>query len=110
MPDAALPPPSPYACRWCARGCTDDPHRSGWPRGDRRFRHRKWNGFGGLAATVVVVTLVTISLLLGAIATVAALLRRERWVPAQVAGFAVNFFVGLPIVAHALPDVLRRWL
>ena len=62
----------------------------------------------GLAAVAVLLVGVVAGLGLGAIATVVAIVRRERWIPLQVLDALVNFGIGLPLLATFLsPGIMR---
>jgi energy-converting hydrogenase Eha subunit E len=56
------------------------------------------DGFTGMAAMFLGILAFGLSLALGAVATVIAVARRERWPALQVLAFLVNFGVGVPLL------------
>jgi hypothetical protein len=56
-------------------------------------------GKGSLAPVAVLLLSVAAGLALGAVATVIALMRRERWIPLQVVAFLLNFGTGFLLLA-----------
>jgi len=67
------------------------------------FALRGGDGFAVMAGASVGLVLVAAALGLGAIATMVAVFRKERWVALQVVGFALNVGIGLPLILHILP-------
>ncbi len=53
------------------------------------------SGVRGMGAVAIVLLAVVGGLVLGAISTVVAIVRKERWIPLQVLAFLMNFGVGL---------------
>lgn len=56
-------------------------------------------GPGSLAPLAIALVAIAAGLAVGAVATVIALVRRERWIPLQVVAFLLNFGVGLLLMA-----------
>jgi hypothetical protein len=62
----------------------------------------KGGGFAVLEASALGIISIAIGSGLGAIATIVAVLRKERWVALQVVAFLLNFGFGLPLIVGLL--------